>query len=301
MSKPNKSDQVIRTPFIKQGWLRVVLFGISFIPLTLLILTPALLILVSVNHIDWKAQPASGLTNLILGNYLWLAVLLEAIIVGINIWLFRKFVDRKSLTSLGLGLSGYETEAITGFLMGPALLGIAALALLLSGHLQWQDINFDPTSLTISLGMLILVAFSEELIFRGYILSNLMDTFANKWVALAISSGLFAILHLTNHGMNSLAFVNLILAGMLLGVNYIFTKNLWFSFTFHLSWNFFQGPLLGFHVSGLSMPSLLLMETKGDAMITGGDFGLEGSIVNTAVSVAAILILGWAFEKKYSR
>jgi len=183
--------------------------------------------------------------------------------------------------------------------MGPAILGISSLGLLLSGHLAWTDISIDPQSLFISLGLLVLIAFSEELVFRGYVLGNLLESLPNKWVALAISAILFAIFHLSNPGMHSLAFANLFLAGLLLGVNYIYTRNLWFSMLFHLSWNFFQGPLLGFNVSGLHLPSLLQAETKGDLMITGGDFGLEGSMLNTAVSLTAFLVLARAFEWKY--
>jgi len=131
-------------------------------------------------------------------------------------------------------------------------------------------------------------------------LGNLLDSFANKWVALLISGILFAAFHFTNPGIHTLAFVNLFLAGLLLGINYIYTRNLWFSFLFHLSWNFFQGPLLGFRVSGLSLPSLLVAEPKGDLFVTGGDFGLEGSILNTLVSVIALLVLALYFEKKYA-
>ena len=98
----------------------------------------------------------------------------------------------------------------------------------------------------------------------------------------------------------ALAFVNLFLAGLLLGLNYIYTKNLWFSFFFHVSWNYFAGPILGFHVSGLSQPSLLVAETKGDLLITGGDFGLEGSILTTVVAAIAFFVLLWAFERKYT-
>jgi membrane protease YdiL (CAAX protease family) len=224
--------------------------------------------------------------------------------------------------SLGLGFDGYWAEAITGLLLGPALLGISSLLLLFSGHLEWTDINWDGNQLFISLGLMVLIAFSEELVFRGYILGNLLDSFSartpgpkaggasgktddpsaqnNKYIALAISAVLFAAFHATNPGIHTLAFLNLFLCGLLLGVNYIYTRNLWFSFLLHISWNFFQGPLLGFKVSGLSLPSVLQTETKGDLFITGGDFGLEGSILVTAVSLTAFLILTWAFKRKYN-
>ena len=294
------SDQAIKNPRIKQGWLRVLLFGGCFLIITLLVAIPAALLIVAVKKEDLQADPIHALTSLLGGSFLWLMVVLECIISLISVWIFRTFIDRKSFASLGWEIKGYETEFVTGLFIGPALLGISALLLLLSGHLQWVDVIWDPQSLFISLGLLLLVAFSEELVFRGYILNNLLDTFPNRWIALVISAVLFAIFHITNPGINSLAFANLFLAGCLLGMNYIYTKNLWYSLAFHLSWNFFQGPLLGFRVSGLTLPSLLQAETKGDLMITGGDFGLEGSVLNMALSIIAILVLAWAFERKYN-
>ena len=186
-----------------------------------------------------------------------------------------------------------------GLFLGPALLGLAAIGMLLSGHLEWTDIVWDPNALFISLGYMVLIAFSEELVFRGYILGNLLEAFSNKWIALGISAVLFTGYHFPSPGIHALAFFNLFLAGILLGLNYIYTKNLWFSFMLHLSWNFFEGPLLGFKVSGISFPSLLQAETKGDLMITGGDFGLEGSMLVMLLLLTAILVLAWAFQRKY--
>jgi len=294
------SDQAEKKPRIRQGWLRVILFGICFSVITLLIAIPAILIIAGVKKEDLQAAPIHTLAAQLTGNFLWLMVILECLISLISVWIFRIFVDRKSFASLGWETTGYGAESATGFFMGPTLLGIASLLLLLSGRLQWTDISWDPQSLVISLGLLVLIAFSEELVFRGYILNNLLDTFRNKWIALAISAVLFAAFHVTNPGINSLAFANLFLAGCLLGMNYIYTKNLWYSLCLHLSWNFFQGPLLGFRVSGLTLPSLLQTETKGDLLITGGDFGLEGSVLNMAMSIIAILVLAWAFERKYN-
>ena len=315
------SDQAIKNPRIKQGWLRVVLFGGCFSLITLLIAIPAVIAVAGVQTADLQSDLIHTLSGLLSGNYLWLMLVLELVISLITVGLFRVLVDRKSLMSLGLEFGDYWAEALTGLLMGPALLGISSLLLLFSGHLEWTDITWDGTQLFISLGLMALIAFSEELVFRGYILGNLLDSFSeqppapkagspsgkvndpsaqnNKYIALAISAILFAAFHATNPGIHTLAFANLFLAGLLFGVNYIYTRNLWFSFLLHVSWNFFQGPLLGFKVSGLSLPSVLEAETKGDLFITGGDFGLEGSILVTAISLTAFLILSWAFRRKY--
>lgn len=311
------SDQTKKNPLIKQGWLRVLLFGCGFIIITLLVAIPAVLLIAGIRKEDLETNFFGTMAAQLTGNFLWLMLLLECVIALLSVWIFRVFIDRKSISSLGFDTEGYQAERLTGLFLGPALLGTSALLLLFSGHLQWTDIIFNGQSLMISLGMMVLIAFSEELVFRGYILGNLLETSfigkgpygspaagnsqgANKWIALAISALLFAAFHLTNPGMDSVAFANIFLAGILLGINYIYTRNLWYSLLLHLSWNFFQGPVLGFRVSGLNLSSLLQAETKGDSLLTGGEFGLEGSILNTAVSITAILILAWAFERKYT-
>lgn len=289
-----------KNPVIRQGWLRVVLFGAVFCLLTLLVAIPAALLLAGVTVDDLKTQLLSSLEGLLTGNYLWLMILVEFLIAVVSVGIFKVWIDRRGLKDLGWSPEGFTGEAIIGLFMGPAVMGIAALLMLVSGHLEWTDIVWDPSSLFVSLGLMAIIAFSEELVFRGYILGNLMDSFPNKWIALVLSSVLFAAFHFTSPGIHTLAFVNLFLAGLLLGINYLYTRNLWFSFFFHLSWNFFQGPILGFRVSGLAFPSLLQAETKGDLFITGGDFGLEGSILTTVTAFIAFFVVAWAFERKYN-
>ncbi len=93
--------------------------------------------------------------------------------------------------------------------------------------------------------------------------------------------------------------VNIFLVGILLGINYTYTRNLWFSICFHIGWNFLQGPLLGFRVSGLAFRSLLQPEFRGDEILTGGAFGLEGSVFNLAITLSGVLLLYWIYEVKY--
>jgi len=294
------SDQVTKNPVFPQGWLRVLLFGCGFFLLTLPLATTALVTITETTLQQLETNLLPTISGLLTGSYLWLLVVLEFVISLVCVVVFRYFVDRRSFMSLGWPLMGYVNEALTGLLMGPGLMGLTAVLLLLSGHLEWTDIVWDPSSFFVSFGLMAFIAFSEELVFRGYVLGKILDTFANKWIALGISAFLFALFHISNPGLHTLAFVNLFLAGLLLGINYIYTKNLWFSVLFHLCWNFFQGPILGFRVSGYSLPSLLQAEPKGDLFITGGDFGLEGSIINTAISFISLMILAWAFEKKYN-
>ncbi len=141
-----------------------------------------------------------------------------------------------------------------------------------------------------------MIAFSEELIFRGYVLRNLMKSF-NKWVALLISAVLFSIVHYSNVGIPFIGHFNTLLGGLVLGISFIVTRSLWMPIFFHLSWNFIQGPVLGFKVSGVTFDSILSIESTGPALLTGGEYGFEGSIICTVV-LSLALAVGCYLESK---
>src|SRR5882672_8509197 len=128
------SDQAIKNPRIKQGWLRVIVFGVVFLIITLLVAIPAALLIVGIKKEDLQADPAHTLASQLTGSYLWLILLLETVISLISVWICRTFIDKKSFSSLGWDLSGYGAESTTGLFIGPALLGASALLLLASGH-----------------------------------------------------------------------------------------------------------------------------------------------------------------------
>ena len=288
----------IPKPLIRQGWLRVALFFIVYFFSLIAISVPAGVVLLWFKREDIRKGISIKKEDLLSGEFLWLITLVVLLATLLVVFLFRKFVDRKSILSLGFKMAKHKNDAATGFFMAPAILGVGSIILYFSGHLQWSDIIFDWNNLLLSLLALIMVAFSEEIAFRGYILNNLMDSF-NKWIALFISAVLFSLFHLGNSYIGFIPLANIFLAGLLLGINYIYTRNLWFGILLHFSWNFFQGPLLGFKVSGINIASVLQTDLQGDLMITGGNFGFEGSIIDMALTLISILMLYWIYEKKF--
>lgn len=208
---------------------------------------------------------------------------------------FRLYIDKRSIRSLGL--LPFSKDGYVGLLLSMALLGCGTLLLYFNGNLHWLDLSFDAGPFFMAIPVLVLAVFAEELVFRGYILGNLLES-GNKWYALLISAVLFALAHISNTSLNGVALLNLLLAGILLGLNYIYTKNLWFGILFHFGWNFFQGPVLGYDVSGLGLPHLLELEMSGNPLLTGAAFGFEGSLIATMLLLTAILLMYLAFEKR---
>jgi membrane protease YdiL (CAAX protease family) len=168
------------------------------------------------------------------------------------------------------------------------------LILLLGGYLSLDNVHLDLSNLIISITLFIIVALNEEIMIRGYVLGNLSESY-NRYSALLISAAIFMLLHLANAHLSPIALLNLFLAGVLLGVYYIFQRNLWFSIGLHFTWNFFQGPVYGFEVSGLKTDRIFHSSVKGSALITGGDFGFEGSLLATVI----ILLMIYFIHQKY--
>jgi membrane protease YdiL (CAAX protease family) len=214
-------------------------------------------------------------------------------------FLFMVLVNRELIRHLGFKWVGHSSSAFGGFLVGFFIITIGTIVLLLTKNIYFTEIGSEDTEIFYATLLCIVVAFIEEISIRGYVLKNLMQSM-NKWVALAISSLVFALLHLDNTDITIVAFVNIFIAGILLGINYVYTKNLWFSILMHFSWNFFQGPIFGYKVSGMSMgKSFIKQIAQGADMLSGGEFGFEGSIVCTILQVIVISGLIWYYQRKY--
>lgn len=212
------------------------------------------------------------------------------------------YVEKRPFSDLGLTWRGQGKPVFAGFLFAFLLFIIGFGISLGAGAVQVIGIRFNPSDLLFGFLFFVLVAFAEEIMVRGYVLGCLLRTGMNRFLALALSSLLFALLHIFNPAMAFLPMLNLLLAGLLLGSVYIYTRNLWFSISLHLFWNWLQGPVLGYEVSGNHFfSSLLMLRLSEPNLVNGGAFGFEGSIVCTIlVIIATIGIVAW-FEKGVNR
>ena len=269
---------------MKQGWLRALLFLIAY--LLFLIFTGTIIAFLS------PAVPA------IASQPVYLSIVINLIASLAMVFLFRKCIDKASIKSLGFIWKGFARERSIGSLTGVFLCLVIAIVLWVMQLLQWYVEDIPVQGLFTSFMIMIAVALAEELVFRGYVLNNLMQSMRPQ-AALLLSAIIFAVMHSLNPNFNLTAFLNIFLAGLLLGINYIFTRNLWFSIMLHLSWNFVQGPILGFKVSGLELPTLLQQNLRGSILLTGGEFGLEASWLTLIVFAIAIPVFYLLFQKKY--
>jgi len=239
-------------------------------------------------------NPAEAFANWLSSAHLSLLVLSAFIVTPVLfglVVLLRRFVDQRSVRSLGFQrANSWLVSVLAGVAYGLLLIGGATGVVIACGGYSYE-ISTLPWQVPALIPVLVLAAFQEEFLIRGYVLRNYVDI-ERPWTGLVVSSLIFWLLH----GMNPAAWVspwvgvNLILAGWLLGLMYLLSGNLWFPTAVHFAWNFAQGPLLGIPVSGIRMPSWIHMTVQPDSphWLTGGDFGLEGSAVCAAIQLAII-------------
>jgi len=150
----------------------------------------------------------------------------------------------------------------------------------------------------IAIIVFLLTGWGEELLFRGYWLQNLAEGLNWFW-AVIISSIVFALAHSFNPDVTWEAILGLVVAGVFFAFGYIRTSLLWLPIGIHFGWNFFEGTVFGFQVSGLNSFSLIQQTVSGPPMITGGAFGPEaGLIVLPALGLGAVLIYSYTRTRK---
>ena len=220
--------------------------------------------------------------------------------ITVSVYLARRVLDKRSFASLGLAWNSLAgRDLLVGFTLPAVMMGLVFLILWGAGWLRidrftWQ-VQPPPAVLASTALMLltfVLVGWSEELLSRGYHLQNIADGLNLFW-GVALSSLFFAVLHFANpsFGSNSIPFLGLVAAGLFLAFGWLRTRQLWLPIGLHAGWNFFEGPVFGFQVSGLETFRLIQHTTAGPDWITGGRFGPEGGLILLpALALGAVMI-----------
>jgi membrane protease YdiL (CAAX protease family) len=199
-----------------------------------------------------------------------------------SIYLACRFLDKRSFTSLGFKIDKYVLfDIFAGIIITFIMMGLIFIAMQTLGWLKLESFawNTDSAVMVITQVILfffifILVGFNEEILFRGYHLQT-------------ITSGL----NLANPNATWVSAAGIFFAGLFLAYGYVRTQQLWLSIGLHIGWNFFEGVVFGFPVSGLTIYPLIHINVSGPKVWTGGAFGPEaGLIILPALALGAVLI-----------
>jgi len=219
-----------------------------------------------------------------------------AVLILVYVWALRRFLDKRDLASLGVRRPErrWTASVWVGLAAGVVPLAAVILVLVFAGALT-GSVHGPSGTVFLLLVTLPFAAFAEELVTRGYILQNLVDV-RRPVLGVIVSSVFFWLFHSLNPGAwaTPLVSVNLLLAGVLLAFAYLLSRNLWFPTAMHYGWNALQGPIFGLPISGVVTGGWIELRpvSSEEVLLTGGAFGLEGSL--SAVLLEIILIAAFA-------
>ncbi len=225
-----------------------------------------------------KSEPKMLIVNIV-----------AAAIALISYAVLYKYYEKRKISELST--NGLIRFFIAGTLLGMLLQSLTVLVIYLNGNLSLLAVN-SFLNLVPATIIALATAVIEEVLFRG-IIFRLTEEKLGSYIALAISGLIFGLSHLGNPNSTFILAVGLsIQAGLLLGIAYMFSRHLWFPIAIHFAWNFTQSGIFGATTSGVAMgKSLLVAEITGPEIITGGQFGPEGSIQATLFCLIAAIIL----------
>lgn len=249
-------------------------------------------------------------------NYSIIVVMVLAAGASLMVLVSRKLLDKKTFVSLGLTWNKRALyDLLFGFFLSGLMAGLIFLVLALFGFIKFEGFNdlkrFEPqegafdfvhfmsllslASIAVLLVEHILVGYWEELVFRGYLFQNMVEGMGNK-IAIIISCIIYGLIHAANPNAGILSSLIIVLFGFLRIYGYLLTNMLWLSMGMHMGWNFFQGPVFGFHASGHEMITVIKQADLGPGYLSGGDFGPEGSLL-----IIPIIFLALWIMRLYSR
>ncbi|EKQ51291.1 MULTISPECIES: CPBP family intramembrane glutamic endopeptidase [unclassified Clostridium] len=221
-------------------------------------------------------------------------ILIQCICSIICTIVFWRIFEKRKLEEMGLTkISSSSNDLLFGLIIGALSFTLVAFTLLCTKSVELQNSFYKPSFSYLLISQLIVFIFvgiSEELFSRGYCINILKQPKKSWIIPIVISAIIFALLHADNPGISALAYINLFLFAIFMGILLIKTKNLWMGIGYHIAWNYFQGDVFGFLVSGIDTASIYKIKVISPNIINGGDFGPEGGIIVTILLIVSICI-----------
>lgn len=273
MTEPTK-------PILKSNWVRLLHYMVVVFIISMIVFIPIVIFVKAFGYWDiYEGPHPENWMSFINGLGICLAFCLATYNMVV------KTEHRKMNQYL---ITGSLRAAVSGFVVGTAMLGSFGL---LSFSFGFIDFRFSDITNQVILDFIFffLVALAEEVMFRGYILTNLREKLSNTQ-ALIVSSLLFGAAHLGNDHITLIGFLTISLSGLLMGQVALLSGTISSAIGLHWAWNFIQS-ILSLSVSGMEQTGIFKPEFHSVPKITGGDFGAEGSVLMLAIVTMAIIVV----------
>ena len=208
-----------------------------------------------------------------------------------------KYYEKRTFASIGFTNTDVIKKITSGFGFGILMFSSAIAFLYAFDYLHFENNTKNLQGFSMLLpSLLLLVGYliqgsTEEIVFRGWLLPTL-GVSIKPWIAILLSSLLFALLHGANDNITLFAMVNLILFGVFISLFALREGSIWGVCAWHAIWNWLQGNFYGLEVSGRKESiSLLNLQETGPDWVSGGKFGPEGGFIVTIILLLGIVIL----------
>lgn len=233
--------------------------------------------------------------NLLLNPPEWMNILslflTLVIIFGAVIYCTK--IEKRPATSMGFVKRGVLPEYLVGLVLGALMMGAVVLLSVFSGVVTYNGVaDFNIIVVVFYFIGYLIQGMAEETLFRGYYMVSSAENTSLVY-SLTMSSLVFAFAHFANNGVTFLGILNVFLFGLFAGIYVLRRGSLWGIGALHAAWNFTQGILFGFNVSGNTSNAGILKFTQAEGFdsLNGGAFGPEGGMFTTLVLFIAIGVL----------
>jgi len=234
---------------------------------------------------------ASGSAREAFGLY----ALFGTVIVLVFLWV--RFYEGRPFHTIGFTKKDAAIKYLFGFITGMIMVVVLVGTMAVFNGIEYDIENINPTGINVIGGVFIfLFAYiiqgaSEEIVSRGWMFQVIGARY-KPWLGVVITSILFALLHMGNSGVNPLGVINLLLISVLFTLFVMKDGSIWGACALHSAWNWTLGNVFGLSVSGSGEKvSVFDLNTTGNGLISGGDFGPEGSLITTVVLLIAIFLI----------
>ena len=221
-------------------------------------------------------------------------------IIAIKKWKSLKLNKTEIITKLGF--NPFSTfQLLTGLLIGALIFTLIFFVFKYFDLLTIIQFSWTRGELFTTILLFAAFAIGEELIFRSFFINGLKFYLQSSTLIIIVTALFFSVVHCFNDGSTVLSAISAFIGGLMYAFAFIKTEKLWLPIGLHFSWNFFQGFVYGFPVSGYVFDGLFEVSIVGQELWTGGEYGPEGGLIGIIARIIVLFLIWLVIKIKYDR
>ena len=221
-------------------------------------------------------------------------------IIAIRKWKSLKLNKIEIITRLGFHPFS-KFQLLTGLLVGAFIFTLIFFVFKYFALLKIIRFSWTGGELFLTILLFVVLAIVEELIFRSFFINGLKLFLQSVTLIVIITALFFSVVHWFNDGSTVLSAISAFLGGLIYAFAFVKTEKLWLPIGLHFSWNFFQGLVYGFPVSGFAFDGLVEINIEGQKLWTGGEYGPEGGLIGIIARIIVLFVIWLVIKIKYGR